>query len=109
MIKKRTARTRIELITIVMILAIVTFVAIAVPRMSRNSTVARARACQTNRAMMNTQIEAYYSENSFWPAALTDITNDTNYFPKGAPVCPAGGHYSIDGTTHRVSCSAHGH
>ncbi len=109
MTEKRNARTRIELITIVTILAIVTFVAIAIPRMSRNSAVAKARACQTNKAMMNTQIEAYYSENNSWPVALMDITNDPNLFTKGAPMCPAGGHYSIDGTTHRVSCSAPGH
>ena len=109
MTKKRNAHTRVELIAIVMIVAAVTLAAIAIPRMSRNSAAARTMACQTNVGMMNTQIEVYYSENSSWPAALTDITNDPNYFPKGAPACPAGGNYSIDGTTHRVSCSAHGH
>jgi competence protein ComGC len=109
MTKKRNAHTRVELIVIVMILAAVTLAAIAIPRMSRNSAAAKARACQTNVAMINTQIEVYYSENSSWPAVLTDITNDPNYFPKGAPSCPAGGNYSIGGTNHRVSCSIHGH
>lgn len=109
MTKKRTARTRVELIAIVMILAVVTLVAIAIPRMSRNSAAAKARACRTNVAMMNTRIEAYYSENGSWPVALTDITNDSNYFPKGALSCPVGGYYSVDNTTHRASCSAHGH
>jgi competence protein ComGC len=109
MTKKRNAHTRVELIAIVMIVAAVTLAAIAIPRMSRNSAAARTMACQTNVAMMNTQIEVYYSENSSWPAALTDITNDPNYFPKGAPACPAGGNYLMDGTTHRVSCSTHGH
>lgn len=108
MTKKRTAYTRVELLTIVMILAIVTLSAIAIPRMSRNSAAAKTRTCRTNIATLNTQIEAYYSENSSWPAALTDITNDPNHFPKGAPACPAGGNYSIDGITHRVFCSAHG-
>ena len=109
MTKKRNAHTRVELIVIVMIVAAVTLAAIAIPRMSRNSAAARTRTCQTNVAMMSTQLEVYYSENSSWPAALTDITNDPNYFPKGAPVCPAGGYYSIDDTTHRVSCNTHGH
>jgi competence protein ComGC len=109
MTKKRTAHTRVELIAIVMILAAVTLAAIAIPRISRNSAAAKTRACQTNVAMINTQLEVYYSENSSWPAALTDVTNDPNYFPKGVPACPAGGNYSIDGTTHRVSCSAHGY
>jgi competence protein ComGC len=77
--------------------------------MSRNSATAKARACQTNVALINTQIEVYYSENSSWPATLTDVTNDPNYFPKGAPSCPAGGNYSLNGMTHRVYCSIHGH
>jgi len=109
MTKKRSAYTRVELLAIVMMLAVVTLAAIAIPRMSRNSAAAKERACRTNVAMMDTQIEAYYSENSSWPAAMTDITKDPNYFSNGAPACPAGGYYSIDGTTHRVSCSATGH
>jgi competence protein ComGC len=108
MTKNRTAYTRVELLAIVMILAVVTLAAIAIPRMSRNSAAAKARACRTNVAMIDTQIEAYYSESSSWPTALANITNDANYFPNGAPVCPAGGNYSIDQTTHRVSCSIHG-
>lgn len=109
MTKKMTARTRIELLAIVMILAAVTVAAIAIPRMSRNSAAARARVCQSNVGMMNTRIEAYCSENGSWPVALTDITNDSNYFPRGAPSCPASGYYSIDNITHRACCSAHGH
>ncbi|MBN1392531.1 MAG: hypothetical protein JW947_06990 [Sedimentisphaerales bacterium] len=109
MVKKRPAYTRIELIALVMVIAAVTLAAIAIPRMSRNSAAARAMACQTNVAMMNTQIEAYYSQNDVWPTNLAVITADTNYFPKGAPSCPAGGKYLIDGITHRVSCNIHGH
>jgi competence protein ComGC len=109
MSKKRNANTRLELVVIVMIIAVVTFAAIAIPRMSRNSATAKARACQTNVALINTQIEVYYSENNSWPAALTDVTNDPNYFPKGAPSCPAGGYYSLNDITYRVYCSIHGH
>jgi competence protein ComGC len=106
--KKREAYALVELLAIVMILAVVTLAAIVIPRMSRNSAAAKARTCQTNVGMMNTQIEVYYSENSSWPASLTDITKNSNYFTKGVPACPAGGAYLVDGTTHRVSCSAHG-
>jgi competence protein ComGC len=109
MIKKRSAYTRIELIALVMAVAAVTLAAIALPRMSRNSAAAKAMACQTNVAMMNTQIEAYYSQNDVWPTNLAPITADTNYFPKGTPSCPGGGRYSIDTITHRVSCNIHGH
>lgn len=109
MTKKRNAYSPVELIIIVVIVAAVTLAAIAIPRMSRNSAAAKTRTCQTNIATLDTQIEEYYANNSSWPSALTDITNDPNYFPKGAPACPAGGYYSIDGTTHRVSCSTHRH
>lgn len=108
MTKEDKARTPIELIIIVVIVGVVTLAAIAIPRVSRNSATAQRRACQTNVAAINTQTEVYYAENGSWPAALTNITNDPNYFPKGAPMCPAGGNYSIDSITHRVSCSVHG-
>lgn len=91
-----------------MTVVVVTLVVVTFPRMSRNSNTAKARACQTNVDMINTQIEVYYSQNDSWPAALTEITNDPNYFPKGAPECPSGGIYSINGNN-RVSCSIHGH
>ena len=109
MAKKKPAHTRIELIAIVMVLIAVTLAAIAIPRMSRNSAAARTMACQTNAAMMNTQIEAYYSQNDVWPTDLNAVTADSNYFPKGTPSCPTGGTYSIDVTNHRVSCNIHGH
>ncbi len=107
--KKRKARTRIELLAIVLILVAVTLVVITIPRMSRNSASAKTMACNTNIAMMNTRIEAYYSEYDVWPTDLEIITSDANYFPKGTLSCPAGGRYSIHDKTHRVSCSAHGH
>ncbi|MGA1979393.1 MAG: hypothetical protein ABSG99_02350 [Sedimentisphaerales bacterium] len=109
MTKKSKAHTLVELIVIVVIVAAATLAVIAISRMSRSSAATKTMACQTNVATMNTQIEVYYAENGSWPSALTDITNDPNYFPKGAPACPAGGTYSMNGTTHRVSCNAPGH
>lgn len=107
MTNKRNAHTQIETIAIIMTVVTVTLTVIAFPRMSRNSATARARACETNIAMINTQLEVYYSENNTWPAELTDITKNINYFPKGEPVCPSGGKYSINNSTHRVSCNIH--
>jgi competence protein ComGC len=107
MIKRRNAHTRVELMAIILILAVVTLSAIAIPRISRNSATARARTCHTNMTMINTQIEVYYSEKNSWPISISDIMNDPNYFPKGAPSCPAGGNYSIDDATHHISCSIH--
>jgi competence protein ComGC len=105
--KNSSAYTHIETIAIVMTVIVVTLAVVTFPRMSRNSNVARIRACQTNIDMINTQIEVYYSENDSWPVALKNIIDDPNYFPKGAPVCPAGGIYSINGN-HRASCTVHG-
>lgn len=104
--KNRKGLTLIELLIVVIILA--ALAAIAIPRMSRSSDTAREKACLTNIATMNTQVELYYSENESWPA-LTDVTSDPNYFPDGDPCCPSGGVYSFYGTDHRVQCSIHGH
>ena len=108
MTKNRNANTQIETIAIVMTVVVITLSVITFPRMARNSSNAKTKACQTNIAMLNTQLEVYYSENNSWPAALKDITNNPNYFSKGPPVCPSGGTYSIN-DNHRVSCSIHGH
>jgi competence protein ComGC len=109
MTKKRNAHTLLELIIIVVVMAAATLAVIAVSRMSGSSATTKSMACQNNIATMNTQIEVYYSENGSWPLVLTDVTNDPNYFPKGAPACPTGGRYSMSRATHRVSCSTHGH
>jgi hypothetical protein len=54
---------------------------------------------------MNSQIELYAVDNDgTYPAALTDVTNEPNYFPDNTPVCPLGGTYTYNGTTYRVSC-----
>jgi len=109
MTKKSKAYTLIELIVIVVITAAVILAVIVISRMSRNSAAGKTMACQANVATMNTHIEVYYAEKGSWPSALTDITNDTNCFPKGSFACPAGGIYSINSTTHRIFCNAPGH
>ncbi|MGA1979392.1 MAG: prepilin-type N-terminal cleavage/methylation domain-containing protein [Sedimentisphaerales bacterium] len=112
LLKSRKGLTLIELLIVVIILG--ALAAIAIPRISQNSTTAKWKACQTNVATMNTQIELYHanSPTDAWPTLLTDVTNDANYFPGGAPKCPTTGTsapYTMDGTTHRVSCSTSGH
>jgi prepilin-type N-terminal cleavage/methylation domain-containing protein len=105
--KSKKGLTLIELLVVVIILG--ALVAIAIPRMSSSSAQAERRACQSNQNTIDTQVELYYMNNSStWPS-WAQLTSDANYFPDGAPVCPSGGNYTLDGTTHRVSCSYSGH
>ena len=105
--KHRKGLTLIELLIVVIILG--ALAAIAVPRMSSSATTAKKRACQTNQGTINSQIELYYanSTDGSWPTLSTFIT-DANYFPD-TPTCPSGGTYSMDSTTHHVSCSVSAH
>jgi prepilin-type N-terminal cleavage/methylation domain-containing protein len=104
--KNRKGLTLIELLIVVIILG--ALVAIAIPRMSQNAVDAKTRACATNRATINTQVELYYSEYGSWPD-LDTLMADPNYFPE-TPACPVtGGAYSYYGSDHRVQCSEHGH
>jgi general secretion pathway protein G len=98
--------TLIELLIVVAILA--ALAAIAIPRITTSAATARANACDTNVDIMNSQIEMYHADTGDYPDSLADITGDPNYFPEGAPVCPVTGSsdsYSMDASTHRVSCS----
>jgi prepilin-type N-terminal cleavage/methylation domain-containing protein len=104
--RSRKGLTLIELLVVVIILG--ALVAIAVPRMSASSTTAKQRACKANQSMINTQVELYYLNNDSWPT-LSTIVDDPNYFPDGEPNCPSGGTYTLDGSTHHVSCSVSGH
>jgi general secretion pathway protein G len=106
LLKNRKGLTLIELLIVVIILA--ALAAIAIPRMSQNTATARQRACYTNISTMNTQIELYNSEEEAYPTNLTDVTQNTDYFPDDEPNCPSGGTYSMDPNTYRVSCSIHG-
>lgn len=104
--RSRKGLTLIELLVVVIILG--ALAAIAIPRISANASTAKQRACLTNIATINTQIELYYSEEDGWPAALATVTGSTDYFPDGEPNCPSSGTYSMDANTHHVSCSTHG-
>jgi len=78
--------TLVELMIVVLILG--ALAAIAIPRVMGGAQAARISACNTNVDLLNSQIELYNANEGSWPAALTDVTNDPNYFPDGPPTCP---------------------
>jgi prepilin-type N-terminal cleavage/methylation domain-containing protein len=97
--------TLVELLVVVLILSALAF--IAIPRIGQSSTTAKINACKTNVDLLNSQIELYYANTGGFPAALTTITTDVNYFPEGTPVCPFSTTYSYSSTTHRVAVHSH--
>jgi prepilin-type N-terminal cleavage/methylation domain-containing protein len=105
--RSRKGLTLIELLIVVIILG--ALAAIAIPRITTSATTAKANACKTNVDTINTAIEMYHmdSNTSAWPGALTDVTQNTTYFPDGEPCCPFSTAYTYNGTTHRVA--QHGH
>jgi len=104
---KRKGVTLIELLIVVLILAALS--AIAIPRISQSATNAKSKACETNIDVLNSSIELYNADKGEYPAALTDITNDTAYFPDGPPECPVNVEtvYVYDTTIHRVKSHNH--
>jgi prepilin-type N-terminal cleavage/methylation domain-containing protein len=101
--KNRKGVTLVELLIVVLILAALS--AIAIPRISQSAENARQNACATNIDIMNSTIELYNAEEGAYPDDLTDVTVNTDYFPDGAPTCPLEGSYTMNGTSHRVSCN----
>jgi len=102
MFKGKTGFTLIEILFVVIVIAILA--AIAIGRISTSTGTAKASACKSNQAIINTQIEQYRLDNGDWPATLAAVTGSATYFPDGAPVCPEGGAYTMDATTKRVDC-----
>lgn len=97
--------TLVELLIVVLILG--ALAAIALPRIMGGATTAKVNACNTNVDLLNSQIELYRANQDIWPAALTDVTADPNYFPDGQPVCPFGTAYNYNTTTNRVTAHSH--
>ncbi|MBU0651033.1 prepilin-type N-terminal cleavage/methylation domain-containing protein [bacterium] len=94
--------TLIEVLFVVIVIAILA--SIALSRITTTTGTAKANACKANQSTMNMQIEQYRLDTGDWPATLAAVTENTTYFPDGAPTCPEGGAYSMNGTSHRTDC-----
>lgn len=107
--KHREGFTLVELMIVVLILG--ALAAIAIPRIMGGAASAKANACATNIDMINSQVELYYANNSAYPTNLTTLTNNTSYFPDGAPQCPVNDANYPDTltATNRVDASSHAH
>jgi len=97
--------TLIELLLVVLILGVLA--AIAIPRYLDMTDDAKEHACEANCDTISTQIELYWVETGSYPSNITDITEDTNRFPDGPPVCPKGGSYYMTGEN-RAACDHSG-
>src|SRR5690606_31898032 len=98
---RRRGFSLMELLAVVTILGIIA--AIVVPRVSVSAATAREKVHEHNMATINSAVERYYIETGDWPADLTEIASDVNYFPDGVPVNPVSGDpYTLDAVTHRV-------
>jgi prepilin-type N-terminal cleavage/methylation domain-containing protein len=101
--------TLLEFLVVVLIFA--ALVAIAVPRISKASTAAKANACAASIDLINAQIELYYQNTGSWPSDLEVVTKDSTYFSGGEPKCPiTNSTYPKTLTAdHRVDTSGHAH
>ncbi|HEG43327.1 MAG TPA: prepilin-type N-terminal cleavage/methylation domain-containing protein [Phycisphaerales bacterium] len=107
--KYRSGVTLIELLIVVLILAALS--AIAIPRISQSATNAKAKACATNIAVLNSAIERYYVTNGSFPPDILTVTKNTAYFPDGQPVCPVTNAEYPNGLTsdERIQIGSHAH
>jgi type IV pilus assembly protein PilA len=107
--KNKKGLTLIELLIVVIILG--ALAAIAIPKISASASNAKKNACHTNIDIINSQIEMYAADhNGVYPTDLQTITDDTDYFPDGAPQCPiTEANYPNTLVNNRVDASAHTH
>ena len=84
--KKQLGFTLVELLVVVAILGALAM--IAIPRMTQATEKAKAKACETNVKLINSQIELFYANEGVWPETLNQLLSDPNYFPDGIPECP---------------------
>jgi len=103
--KQKKGVTLIELLIVVLILGALS--AIAIPRISKSSTNAKSKTCDTNVDVINTAIDMYHAEIGSYPASVAAIMGNTTYFPDGAPVCPFGTAYV--GNFYSGSVVSHSH
>ncbi len=103
--------TLIELLLVVVILGLLA--AVAIPRLAASASDAKKNTCKANIALINSQIELWTINNNsgVYPADAgeftANITNNTDLFPDGPPVCPYGTPYTYDPSTKRVEPHSH--
>ncbi len=106
--RNRKGFTLVELLIVVLILG--ALAAIAIPRITASAFNAKANACAANLDTMNSQIELYAADNNgTYPADLEVVTEDTDFFPDGPPVCPFATAYPKTLVNKRVDASNHSH
>ena len=101
--KKHTkAFTIIELVAGIVIAAVL--ITILLPKIIASAREARHKACRGQIAIINEQVELYYTRTGEWPRAdLMDLVWDTDTFPDGMPSCPVTGYfYWLYEDTHRL-------
>jgi len=105
--KKMTSRRGLTLLELLIVVLVAGALAvIIVPRIGRSATSAKIKACKANADLINRQTEVYKANTDNWPAALTDVTENTDYFRDGPPKCPFGTAYTL-GPNHRVAKHNH--
>ncbi len=104
---KMTSRRGLTLLELLIVVLVAGALAvIIVPRIGGSATSAKIKACKANIDVINTQIEVYKAKTDNWPAALTEVTGNTDYFRDGPPKCPFGTAYTL-GPNHRVAKHNH--
>ena len=100
---KRRGFSLLELLAVVTIMGIIA--AIIVPRVTVSTSTAKQKVRDHHKATINAAVERFYMDTGSWPNAnLSNIANNTNYFPDGIPVNPVDGSaYTLNATTNRVN------
>jgi len=104
---KMTSRRGLTLLELLIVVLVAGALAvIIVPRIGQSATNAKIKACKANADLINRQMELYKAKTDNWPAALTEVMENTDYFRDGPPECPFGTAYTL-GPNHRVAKHNH--